>query len=323
MNKLLVCISLGDPSGIGPEVIFKSLQKQPSSIYSQILVVGELWIFQNLCKELKINLPFTESDKPLNNHIAVKSLNLIKPEQHTFGTANALSGNCSFLYFEKCITLCQTEQFQGLVTGPICKESLHLAKHKYMGHTDILERYTKQEAIMTILHPKVSVSHVTDHLPLRKAIDAITPQRITRVCEALYKCLKNQNISNPKIAIAGVNPHAGESGILGSEEQDILIPTLKNLKHIPVKGPFSADTIFYRAFQGEFNGIIAMYHDQGFTPMKTIDFKHGVNCTLGLPFIRTSPNHGTAFNLAGLNQADETSMSEAIRWAFQLCGQIL
>ena len=309
---------MGDPAGIGPEIIVKSLSQINSSSHSRLVVIGEWWLLQKTAQNLNVSLNFVESKSPVAHGVAVHSLNAISQKELKLACVSAQAGKSSYLYFEKAIERCLNQEFSGLITAPICKESLVLAGYRYRGHTDILEQQTGFETVMSILHPKVSIALVTDHLPLRQAIDAITPNRLTKVIELLHQLLKKQGIESPKIAIAGINPHAGETGILGTEEQIILIPTLQKLKHLNLLGPISADTLFLRAFRGEFHGVVAMYHDQGFIPIKTVDFAHGVNCTLGIPFVRTSPDHGTAFEIAGQGIADETSMLESLNWAFAL-----
>jgi 4-hydroxythreonine-4-phosphate dehydrogenase len=164
------------------------------------------------------------------------------------------------------------------------------------------------------------VSHVTDHLSLREALDAITADRVRHVVQITYVTLLRAGNSGPRIALAGVNPHAGENGLFGREEIEILRPAMEDLRRegIPTSGPFPADTVFLQALRGKFDAIIAMYHDQGFGPMKTLDFHGGVNCTLGLPFVRTSPDHGTAFEIAGSGKAEPESMIAAYKLGIDL-----
>ena len=195
------------------------------------------------------------------------------------------------------------------------------AGHRFMGHTDILETMTGVEGpVMALWHPQIVVSHVTDHLPLRQALRAITIQRIKRVVKLTWDVLRRANGKDPRIALAGVNPHAGENGLLGLEEIEILRPAMMDLKAegYPTFGPYPGDTVFLQALRGRFDAVIAMYHDQGFGPMKTLDFANGVNCTLGLPFVRTSPDHGTAFEIAGKGQAEPESMIAAWELAVKL-----
>jgi 4-hydroxythreonine-4-phosphate dehydrogenase len=173
---------------------------------------------------------------------------------------------------------------------------------------------------MALWHPKIMVSHVTDHLPLRRALDAITPARVQRVVKLTWEALTRAGNPAPRIALAGVNPHAGENGLFGSEEIEILKPAMEELRRegYPTAGPFAGDTVFFQALRGNFDAVIAMYHDQGFGPMKTVDFAQSVNCTLGLPFVRTSPDHGTAFEIAGKGMAEPESMLAALDLAVRL-----
>lgn len=314
---------MGDAAGIGPEVIIKTLSQIKHRPDISIIVVGELWAMEQAAKSLKSSLCFASEENAREGAISVRSLGVLNPGDFKIGTLSAECGHGAFAYFDHAVDCCQSGEAAAIVTAPINKEAINLAGHKYMGHTHILEKRVNVPVVMCLVHPKVFVSHVTDHMPLRQALGAITPERIREVVHLTYSALKKTRTPNPRIALAGINPHAGENGLLGSEELDILIPTIKKMAEegLNIQGPFPADTIFLSALQGRLDGIIAMYHDQGFGPMKTIDFAHGVNCTLGLPFARTSPDHGTAFEIAGKGVADPTSMIEAWKLAVSLsCG---
>jgi 4-hydroxythreonine-4-phosphate dehydrogenase len=200
---------------------------------------------------------------------------------------------------------------------------MNFAGHRFAGHTEILEKMTGVEGpVMALWHPKVVVAHVTDHVPLRVALDAITVERVMHVVRLTRAALVSAGNPAPRIALAGINPHAGENGLFGREEIEVLHPAIAKLEAegISVAGPLPGDTIFLQALRGEFDAVLAMYHDQGFGPMKTLDFANGVNCTLGLPFVRTSPDHGTAFGIAGKGVAEPESMIAAWNLAIKLLG---
>jgi 4-hydroxythreonine-4-phosphate dehydrogenase len=251
----------------------------------------------------------------------VRSLGLANHGDFELGKVSALCGNAAYHYFAHAVEACLAGEAHGIVTAPLHKEAMNLAGHHYVGHTDILEKMTGAETvIMALVHPKIIVSHVTDHLPLRKALEHITVARVKEVVKLTWKTLIATRTRSPRIALAGVNPHAGENGLFGREEIDILKPAMEELRAegFPTYGPLPGDTVFLQALKGRFDAVLAMYHDQGFGPMKTVDMANGVNCTLGLPFVRTSPDHGTAFEIAGSGLAEPESMIAAWDLAAQL-----
>ncbi len=325
MKKIL--ISMGDPAGIGPEVVVKFLARMAvldANNDLEPVVIGEREILEETTVSLGIKMEFGPDDSPRKGRIKVRSMGLIRSGDFELGRVSALCGNAAFHYFTHAVESCLTGDAFAIVTAPINKEAMNLADHAYVGHTDILEKMTGAPTIiMALVHPKLMVSHVTDHLPLRKALDAITIPRIQEVVKLTWKTLLAKGIAHPRIALAGVNPHAGENGLFGREEIEILRPAMELLKSegYPTLGPFPGDTVFHMGLQGRFDAVLAMYHDQGFGPMKTVDFANGVNCTLGLPFVRTSPDHGTAFDIAGEGKAKPDSMIAAWNLAVQLVRQ--
>ncbi|MEO6094400.1 MAG: 4-hydroxythreonine-4-phosphate dehydrogenase PdxA [Fibrobacteria bacterium] len=319
MQKIL--ITMGDPAGIGPEVIVKCLAKIGHPEGLEVAVVGERDILEETAKALGIKIQFCPDDSPRQGRIKVRSMDLARSGDFELGKVSALCGNAAYHYFAHAVEACLAGEAQGIVTAPINKEAMNLAGHHYVGHTDILEKMTGSETvIMALVHPKIIVSHVTDHLPLRKALDHITLPRIKEVVKLTWKTLVATRTHTPRIALAGVNPHAGENGLFGREEIEILRPAMEELRAegFPTFGPLPGDTVFLQALKGRFDAVIAMYHDQGFGPMKTVDMANGVNCTLGLPFVRTSPDHGTAFEIAGSGLAEPESMITAWDVAAQL-----
>ena len=319
MNKIL--LTMGDPAGIGPEVIVKLLAKIGHQEDLDPVVVGEREILEETAKALGVKLQFCPDDSPRQGRIKVRSMDLVRSGDFELGRISAMCGNAAYHYFAHAVEACLAGEAQAIVTAPIHKEAMNLAGHHYVGHTDILEKMTGAETvIMALVHPKIIVSHVTDHLPLRKALDHITIPRIKEVVKLTWKTLVATRTQTPRIALAGVNPHAGENGLFGREEIDILRPAMEELRAegFPTFGPLPGDTVFLEALKGRFDGVLAMYHDQGFGPMKTVDMANGVNCTLGLPFVRTSPDHGTAFEIAGSGLAEPESMIAAWDLAAQL-----
>jgi 4-hydroxythreonine-4-phosphate dehydrogenase len=311
---------MGDAAGIGPEITVKMLARISAKHAFQPVVIGEKWVMESTTRELGLNIQFTNGITSNSSTFPVISLDLLKPGDFKMGKTDKICGDAAFRYFELAIRECRSGKGAGIVTAPLSKLAINLAGHRFIGHTEILEKKTGCESVMALVYNGLFISHVTDHLPLREALHAITPGRVEKVARLTWEALKSAGIPSPRLAMAGINPHAGEGGLLGREEIEVLQPAAGRLRRtgIPIEGPLSADTIFYSALKGRFDGVIAMYHDQGFSPIKTLDLAHGVNCTLGIPFIRTSPDHGTAFDIAGQGNADETSMVEAWRLAEQL-----
>jgi 4-hydroxythreonine-4-phosphate dehydrogenase len=326
MKKIL--LTLGDPAGIGPEVIVKCLARTfpdrgatPQGAQVEPMVVGEMEILEETAAALGAKVSFCPENAPRKGAVKVRGMGLLRDGDFETGKLSAVCGNAAYHYFADAVETCLRGEAQAIVTAPINKEAMNLAGHHFVGHTDILEKMTAAETvIMALVHPKIIVSHVTDHVSLRQALDAITVERVKAVVKLTWKTLVATRTPAPRIALAGVNPHAGENGLFGREEIDILRPAMEQLRAegYPTYGPLPGDTVFLQALKGQFDGVLAMYHDQGFGPMKTVDMAHGVNCTLGLPFVRTSPDHGTAFEIAGKGTADPESMISAWDLAVKL-----
>jgi len=323
-----VLLTLGDAAGIGPEVLVKCLASVSPRPDVRSVVVGELDIVRETARALGLSLRFAEDGEAGDGEIAVRSLGLLRAGGYEVGKLSANCGDAAFRYFAHAVEECLAGRAHAIVTAPLNKEAMNLGGHAFVGHTDILEKRTGVEGpVMALWHPKIVVGHVTDHLPLRAALDAITGERVKHVVRLTHAALMRSGAyagarsgGAPRIALAGVNPHAGENGLFGREEIEILKPAMEALKAegIETSGPHPGDTVYLQALRGRFDAVIAMYHDQGFGPMKTLDFANGVNCTLGLPFVRTSPDHGTAFEIAGRGIAEADSMIAAWELAVKL-----
>jgi 4-hydroxythreonine-4-phosphate dehydrogenase len=316
-----ILITLGDAAGIGPEVIAKLCAVRPATNAIRPLVVGELDLLRATAERFKIPVRFADESVAGDGEIAVRSLGILRAGDVAVGALSKACGDAAFRYFEQAIAECLAGRAHGIVTAPLNKEAMNSAGHAFAGHTEILEHMTGVAGpVMALWHPKVVVSHVTDHLSLRQALDAITVERVSHVVRLTRDALVRAGLSAPRIALAGVNPHAGENGLFGREEIEILKPAMALLagEGVETFGPFPGDTVFLQALRGRYDAVLAMYHDQGFGPMKTLDFANGVNCTLGLPFVRTSPDHGTAFEIAGQGVAEPESMIAAYDLAVKL-----
>jgi 4-hydroxythreonine-4-phosphate dehydrogenase len=317
---------MGDPSGIGPEIILKSFSDAEIS-NSRIVVIGDFNIMKSAYDMLKISsfrLNRTDeiSDCIFGNEVLnILDLGLMETSQLLTGKVNAASGSAAFESLKKAIGLANNKDIDAIATAPLNKEAIHLAGHNYAGHTEILAELTNTRDYAMLLHDKkLSVIHVSTHISLLEAVTALKRERIEKVIQLAEYSMKRLLGRSPAIAVAGLNPHAGENGLFGDEEIREIIPAIKNMKAkgFNVEGPVPPDTVFLKAVNGMYDIVVAMYHDQGHIPLKLLGFSTGVNITVGLPFIRTSVDHGTAFEIAWTGKSSEESMIQAIKLAVKL-----
>jgi len=306
-NKLTIAITPGDPYGIGPEVVVKSLKKFGSKI--NFVLIGPPEIYQSY--GLKNN-----------KHITFENIDYdFQFNKKLIGTIHKPAGMFSYLAFKKAIELAQQKQVSAIVTAPINKAAWSLAGIKEKGHTDVLDKiFKKFSPTMIFYSPKIIINLCTIHIPLSKVTKSINPEILTNTIKNTHDFLIKLGKKKPKISIAGLNPHSGENGILGTEEKRIIIPTIKKLKNkYNLTGPIPADIIFHQGLSSKtLDAIVSIYHDQGLIPFKMVAFETGVNVSAGLPIIRTSVDHGTAFDIAGQNKANPQSMIEAIKLVLKL-----
>jgi 4-hydroxythreonine-4-phosphate dehydrogenase len=327
MNKLpVVGITMGDPAGVGPEIILKSLNNK--DIYQQCrpVVIGDAKILNRAQQFVDTNLDIvtineiTELDYEPGK-VYCLDLNLV-PVDLPIGQVSAEAGHAAFEFLKKAIELAKEGKIDAICTAPLNKEALHKGGHLYPGHTEILAELTNTEDFSMMLSaPNLKVIHVTTHVGIIDAVKMINPERVYKVIKLADETLKKAGYVNPRIAVCGINPHAGENGLFGyGEEEEKIIPGVEKAQSdgINVVGPLPADTLFFRTVRGDFDIVVAMYHDQGHGPVKVLGLDAGVNITVGLPIIRTSVDHGTAFDIAGKGIADEKSLQEAIRQAIEL-----
>lgn len=327
MNKPIIGITMGDASRVGPEIIAKSLNHESVLKRCYPIIIGDLKMMERAAELLKTDFKAVEIDSNFDfenledNQIYCYDLNLI-PEDLSFGEVSAIAGDGAFQYLKTAIELANAEKIDAICTAPLNKEALHKGGHKYPGHTEILAELTNTEDFsMMLSSPKLKVIHVTTHMGLIEAINSIEPERVLKVITLANDTLKKAGIQNPKIGVCGINPHAGENGLFGyGEEEEKIIPAIEEALEsgVDVEGPLPADTLFFRAQRGDFDIVVAMYHDQGHGPIKVLGLEAGVNITVGLPIIRTSVDHGTAFDIAGKGIVDERSMLEALNQAIEL-----
>ncbi len=312
-SRKKVVITAGDPSGIGPEIILKTLASP--SITKKIIpvVVGDMEAFRKAAGSTGKVFPDTVKFMDLKN---------VPPAKFKFGRIKALFGAASVEYILAGLALVKIMKGAALVNAPINKEAINRAGFRFTGCTELLAFLTGSKNVtMMLAGGDLRVSLVTRHVSLRNVPGNLTRKKIILTTQNTYYALKKIfGIQKPRIGIAALNPHAGEGGFLGKEEKAMISPAVKFIrkKIKGVSGPYPADTLFYKARRGVFDAVICMYHDQGLIPLKMAAFEKGVNITLGLPFIRTSPGHGTGFDIAGKNKADPSSLIEAIKIAAKI-----
>jgi 4-phospho-D-threonate 3-dehydrogenase / 4-phospho-D-erythronate 3-dehydrogenase len=324
----VIAMTMGDAAGIGPEVIMKSLAHTDIYDLCRPLVIGDTRRLQKAGRivgtELVVrSLTQDQIEDALYTAGTVDCIDLkIIPDDLPWGKLSAIAGDAAFRYMEIAAKLAISGKIQAICTAPLNKEALHAGGHKFPGHTEMLAALTgTPEVSMMLSTPKMRVIHVTTHIGLIDAIARIEPKLVERTIARGYEALRRAGIANPKIGICGINPHAGENGLFGhGEEAEKIEPAVAacRAKGWDVEGPFPADTLFFRAQRGDFDLVVAMYHDQGHGPVKVLGLESGVNITIGLPVIRTSVDHGTAFDIAGSGKAEEGSMIQAILQAIQL-----
>ncbi len=326
MFKPLIAVTMGDAAGSGPEIIVKVLQKRGVQEFCKPIIIGDVKVFKKAIKiigaqNMNVNVVERVEDAvDESNTMNILDLGNVDVEKLVYGKPSTMTGKAAAECIIKAVELAVSGRVHAIATAPISKEGLHMAGYPYLGHTEFLADLTRtKNYVMMLVVGNLRVSHVTTHVPLRKAIELIRKDRILKVIKLTYNALVNWfNISNPRLAVAGLNPHAGEGGLLGDEEIKEIRLAIEEAKSkgIEASGPYPPDSIFYRAYYGkEFDAVVAMYHDQGHIAVKMVGFMEGVNVTLGLPIIRTSPDHGTAWDKAGKGTTDETSMYNAIKLA--------
>lgn len=333
-NKPIIGISMGDPAGIGPEIIIKALSHKHIYDICKPVVIGDASVISMASKivgkKVKINAINNISDSVFRfRTIDVYDLQNVMINKLKLGHISAMAGNAGFQAVKKLIELALNNEIQATVTAPINKEALHSAGYNFSGHTEIYGHFTKtRKYSMMLVEDNLRVILVTTHVSLREACDLIKKKRVLEVIGLANDVCKKLGINSPKIGVAGLNPHASDGGLFGWEEKKEIIPAIKSaLKlNINVEGPLPGDTIFSKAKGGYYDIVVAMYHDQGHIPIKLIGFNwdgknkkwtsvRGVNITVGLPIIRVSVDHGTAFDQAGKGTASDESLLNAISFA--------
>jgi 4-phospho-D-threonate 3-dehydrogenase / 4-phospho-D-erythronate 3-dehydrogenase len=339
LNKPLLAITMGDPSSIGPEITIKAAADERLYKWCKPVVIGDANTLRQAADFSKIKMtirPLTEVSEARfeKGVLDVIDLKNVKLSQLEHGKVSAMAGEAAFQNVKKAIELALAKEVDGTVTGPIHKESINQAGHHFSGHTEIYAHYTNtKKYAMLLVDSNLKVIHVSTHVSLRQACDLVKKERIIEVIELIHDACIQFGIENPKLGIAGLNPHASDGGLFGNEEQYEIVPALEKARAegYNVEGPVPADTLFAKAAGGLYDGCVAMYHDQGHIPFKMNGFVwdnekqkmksvSGVNITLGLPIIRSSVDHGTAFEIAGKGIASHDALILAVEYAARMAG---
>lgn len=324
MTKPLIAVTMGDPTGIGPEIIAKALSRPDVTECCRVLVLGDVGAMARAIDITDAPLAlqelgegaFPETSAP--GVIYLRPLSSLAARDMQFGKPTAASGDAMFRYITESARLCLSGEAAAMATAPINKQAMNRAGHGYPGHTELLADLTgTRDYVMMLAGDRLRVTLVTIHEELIKVPSLVTREKVLSTIRITHRDLERYFLKKPRIAVLALNPHCGEGGMFGDEEERIIGPAVKSAQQegIDAVGPLSADTLFHFAVRGDYDAVVCMYHDQGLIPLKLIHFDDGVNVTLGLPIIRTSVDHGTAYNLAGTGTASDASMTASIRMA--------
>ncbi len=312
-------ITMGDPAGVGAEIICRALAELTPTERSRVLVFGTGRVLERANRLAGAGLSFADAGSNLRDGaVPVVETAVADAGAIADATVSAAAGACSYAYIERAVQAALAGDIDVIVTAPINKEALHAAGHRFEGHTELLAHLTgAKSCFMLLASEKLSTIHVSTHVSLAGAIERATTERELATITIGDAFLKRLGIAKPRIAVAGLNPHGGENGLFGRDEMDRIVPAIEAARSagIDVTGPFPGDSVFLRAVQGEFDLVVAQYHDQGHIPTKLIAFDTTINVSLGLPILRVSVDHGTAFDIAWTGRARHANMSAAIAYA--------
>jgi 4-hydroxythreonine-4-phosphate dehydrogenase len=312
--KPRIAVTLGDPAGIGPEVVVKALSEAVIADLARWVVVGDRGV---------VHRAERWTDSALSAEVEILHLGQFPEDLPAPGELSAACGRAALESVERAARMCLDGSAQAMVTAPLNKEAVTLSGRAFTGHTEYIAELCKvSETRMLLASERLRVVHVSTHVSLRKACE-LDPARILRTIELGHEAVLRLGIESPRIGVCGLNPHAGEHGLFGCEDEERIVPAVATARKrgIDCQGPLPPDTVFLKAVRGAYDLVVAMYHDQGHIPMKLIDFEHTVNISLGLPILRTSVDHGTAFDIAGQNRADATNMKTALKLAALMFGR--
>ncbi len=322
-----IAVTMGDPAGIGPEIVAKTFADPAFHDHNRALVVGDARMLVRAARLLDLPLRVNAVAGPEDATFEPGTADVIQvgelPEDLPFGELDPRAGDAAFRYVKGATNLASEGRVAAIATAPLNKEAMHLAGHEYPGHTEILADLTgTEDYAMMLVTEELKVIHVSTHVSLKEAVERVQPERELAVIRLAHESLRKLGVESPRVAVAGLNPHAGENGLFGTEDMERIRPAVEAAmeEDIDASGPWAPDTVMMRARQGRFDVVVVQYHDQGHIPIKLMGFDTGVNVTVGLPFFRTSVDHGTAFDIAGTGEADHASMKAALDLARTLAG---
>jgi 4-hydroxythreonine-4-phosphate dehydrogenase len=325
MDAPLIAVTMGDPAGIGPEIVARTFADPGFGDENRAFVIGDPAILERAIRLLDFPLVVKEISEPEDAAFDPGTVDVLAvgevPNDLPFGVLDARAGDAAFRYVERATGLASEGRVGAIATAPLNKEAMHLAGHRYPGHTEILADLTgTEDYAMMLVTDELKVIHVSTHVSLREAIHRVQPERELAVIRLAHASMRRLGVENPKVAVAGLNPHAGENGLFGAEDAERIAPAVRAAQRdgIDASGPWPPDTVFLAARRGRFDAVVVQYHDQGHIPIKLLGFDTGVNVTIGLPFFRTSVDHGTAFDIAGTGEADPASLKAALALAAEL-----
>jgi 4-hydroxythreonine-4-phosphate dehydrogenase len=312
----IVAVTMGDPTGIGPEIVAKVFGEDGAR---RALVVGDVAMMRRAIELLGLPLRVNPVERPADARFAPGSVDVLAatdlPPDLPYGAVDPRGGGAAYEYVRRAVELAMDDEVHAIATAPLNKEAMHLAGFRYPGHTEVLAALTGvEDYAMMLVTDELRVVHVSTHVALSEAIRRVQPERELTVIRLADRSLRALGVERPRVAVAGLNPHAGEAGLFGTEDRDAIAPAVEaaRAEGIDASGPWPPDTVFMQARRGRFDVVVVQYHDQGHIPIKLMGFDTGVNVTVGLPFFRTSVDHGTAFDIAGTGRADHASMRAAL-----------
>lgn len=323
MDRPIIAIPIGDPAGIGPEIVLKALLSREAGQAARCVAIGDRRVLEDAAGFCGLQVRFKTIEKPEDGEYIPGTANVvdlgnIAPGKFQMGKVSGMCGKAAYEYIERSVRLANEGRVAAVSTAPINKEALKEGGINFIGHTEIFGALTQTEDPLTMFEVRgLRIFFLTRHMSLRQACDAITKERVTDYVKRCREALRRLGVPDGTMAIAGLNPHSGEHGLFGNEETEEIVPAIRELKGqgYDVEGPVGADSVFHLALKGRYNSVLSLYHDQGHIASKTLDFERTVAVTNGMPILRTSVDHGTAFDVAGKGVASEVSMVEAIKVA--------
>ena len=327
MKKLIIAVTMGDPTGIGPEIVLKSAAHLGGTVRGASVVIGDYSVLEEVNRRLGLKVSLVKVESPTDAADAGDALPVLDPcvvqdvTSLKVGRVSSLGGRAAVAYIQRAVNLALGNEVQGIATGPINKEALREAQFHYIGHTEMLSELSGSgKSVTMFMVDRMRIFFHTRHLSLRMMLETLSREGVVESIMQAHQCLESVGLVKGRLALAALNPHASDGGLFGDDEETILIPACEEARRrgVDVEGPVPGDSVFHLVLQGRYDAVISLYHDQGHIAAKTYDFHRTVSVTFGLPFIRTSVDHGTAFDIAWKGVANPVSMQEAVKACFEL-----